>query len=203
MKYITNKESLSDFFDENYYKSINYLDYTTREKKYSDTAKDLLDFFKLQPEDSILDYGCSIGLLMEGYKKLGINDVYGFDISKWAISESKKKNLNTSDSLEILNNKSYKLTTALDVFEHMFDDNLNEILPLINTEYLLVRIPVKLEGAEDYHLEVSRRDMSHVNCKTQEDWILFIENFGYKFQAEISTNTIYSADGCFCGYFKK
>jgi len=203
MNYINNKKELLEFFNETYFHSINYSDYTFREKKYLNTAQDLIDTFKLVSEDYLLDYGCAVGFLMSGYKKLNLHNVYGFDISLWALNESKKKDLVVTNDLSILNDKKYKLTTVLDVFEHMFDEDVDVVLNTLNTELLVVRIPVKLENENDFHLEVSRKDLSHINCKTKEEWISKIENFNFKYETEIKTESIYDAPGVFCGYFKK
>lgn len=203
MKYITDKETLLTFFDESYYNSINYLDYTSRVEKYFNTSNDIVGFFQLKPPHNVLDYGCSVGLLMDGYRRLGINNTYGFDISEWALGEAKKKKLMVSNLLGILNNKHYQLTTALDVFEHMFDDDVITVLSLLDTEYLLVRIPVKLDGEDDFHLEVSRKDASHVNCKTREEWTELFKVNSFQFVDILKTDTIYDSPGVFCGYFKK
>lgn len=203
MSYIKNKKELIKYFNETYYNSINYLDYKLREEKYLNTAKDLIEFSQLFPLDNVLDYGCAVGLLMSGYENLNMVNVFGFDISEWALSESLKKNLKVSNNLDILHDKQYKLTTALDVFEHMFDEDVNLVLNLLNTEFLIVRIPVKLDGENDFHLEVSRRDPSHVNCKTKKEWVELIQSFGFKFLTEIKTENIYDTPGVFCGYFQK
>jgi hypothetical protein len=203
MSYIKSKEELLTFFNEEYYHSINYSDYTFREIKYQKTAQDLINTFSLIPSDKILDFGCAIGFLMSGLKKLGINDIYGFDISDWALNESLNKGFNVTKDQNILCDKEYKLTTVLDVFEHMFDDQVDNVLDKLNTELLVVRIPVKLEGEDDFYLSVSKNDKSHVNCKTKEEWINKIEKYNFKYEAAIITESIYDAPGVFCGYFKK
>ena len=203
MSYIKDKELLNNFFTEEYYNSINYLDYTSRVEKYLNTATDIVKLFELLPSHNVLDYGCSVGLLMDGYKQLNINNTYGFDISTWALSEARKKKLMVSGELSVLDNKHYKLTTALDVLEHIFDEDINPILSTLNTEILLVRIPVKLDGEEDFHLEVSRKDLSHVNCKTREEWTQLINSHGFDFKDTINSETVYDSPGVFCGYFIK
>jgi hypothetical protein len=203
MNYINNKEELLTFFNEEYYHSINYSDYTFREAKYLKTAQDLVNTFNLTPSDKILDYGCAVGFLMNGFKKLNINDTYGFDISDWAINESLNKGFTVTKDENVLDGNGYKLTTVLDVFEHMFDDQVDNVLNKLDTELLVVRIPVKLDGEDDFHLSVSKNDKSHVNCKTKEEWITKIENHNFKYETEITTESIYNAPGVFCGYFKK
>lgn len=203
MKYINNKQELTSFFNEEYYHSINYVDYELRKEKYFRTAEELVTLFDISEKDVILDYGCAIGLLLEGYRELNIHNVYGFDISEWAIDQAKKKGINVSSNLESLKNLSYKLTTVLDVFEHMFDEDVETVLNTINTDLLAVRIPTKIPGEVDFHLEVSRKDKSHVNCKTKEDWIKKISEHNFEYVSDILTNTVYDSKGVFCGYFKR
>lgn len=203
MEYIKDQEQLHNFFTKEYYQSINYTDYTLREQKYEATALDILKSVKVSQEDALLDYGCALGFLLKGYRKAGIVNTYGFDISDWALEQTRKDNLNTSSDISIISQREYKLTTVLDVFEHMFDEEVNTVLTQLTTDRLAVRIPVKLEGEDDFHLEVSRKDASHVNCKTEADWIEFINRHGYTFDSYLNTESIYSSPGCFCGIFKK
>lgn len=212
MNYIKDRKELDSFFTEEYYSSINYSDYALRKQKYKSTAEDIVKYFfpksmeyDHKGEYSVLDYGCAIGMLLDGVRdKTPHASLAGYDISQWAINNP------VSDGLSLTNDSSillepHDLTTALDVFEHMFDADLVRLLDQLNTHKLLVRIPVKCNSDQtnDFHLEVSRRDRSHVNCKTKGEWIDFIEDQGYQYISTINLPTIYDARGCFCGYFNK
>lgn len=203
MNYIKTKQELKGYFNKEYYNSINYSDYQSRAEKYIQTANDIIKYFNIDGDDELLDYGCAIGLLLNGYNNNAFNKIHGFDISEWALSKIVLPYLDVSSNLSIISEKKYYLTTVLDVFEHMFDDDIDFVLIELNTQLLLVRIPVKLEGEDDFHLEVSRKDISHVNCKTKQEWITKIESFGYKYEEDLDTISIYDAPGCFCGYFNR
>lgn len=203
MKYIEDKKELYDYFGESYYNSINYIGYQNRVEKYNNTALEIIELLNINKTDYVLDYGCATGLLLDGFRKQGLVNIFGFDISKWAVEKSQEKNLNVSFNKNILSKNNYKLTTVLDVFEHMFDDDIEFVLNKLTTDVLLIRIPVKLEGKYDFHLDVSKKDPTHVNCKTKEEWIDKIKNNNFKFKNTINTSTIYDSDGCFCGYFEK
>lgn len=212
MNYIKNRRELDNFFTEEYYNSINYSDYTLRKQKYKSTAEDIVKYFfnksvkdGHKEEYSILDYGCAIGMLLDGIRdKIPHASLAGYDISQWAIDNPVSDGLSLTNDPSILL-KSHNLTIALDVFEHMFDVDLVGLLDQLNTHKLLVRIPVKCNSDQtnDFHLEVSRRDRSHVNCKTKGEWIDFIEDQGYQYISSLNLPTIYDAKGCFCGYFYK
>ena len=200
--YIDKTEDLTTFFGQEYYNSINYVDYKSRIEKYQRTTLDFISYFGITNKDSILDYGCAMGLLLDGFHQQGISKLTGFDISEWAVNNSINPNLHLSTDFNILSNL-YEYTFALDVFEHMFDSSIDDVLTLLNTKQLVVRLPVKVEGDEDFFLEVSRRDRSHVNCKTKGQWIDFIESRGYRFEATLTLDSVYDSKGCFCGYFIK
>lgn len=211
--YITNKDELHKFFNEEYYKSVNYTDYLERHTKYRKLAASIYCEFNkynmLTPDvySDYLDYGCATGMLLHHLQKMLPSSYrcYGFDISDWAIENNIADDVSVSQTLDYITTRSYAVTTALDVFEHMFDDEVTEVLKELVTELLIVRIPVKSHPqATDFHLEVSRRDKSHVNCKTKGQWIDFIENFGYTFKNTLDyEGVIYDAPGCFCGVFEK
>ena len=202
MKYFKTKKELIDFFSKEYFTSVNYSDYLHRKSKYIDTALDIYDFFGLTKDSVILDYGCAVGHLLNGFSKLGITNLTGVDTSEWAIINSPYKNISMSTDISIISKQLYDLCIVLDVFEHMFDDQIDYVLSNLSAKKILVRIPYRLENETDFHLAVSRKDPSHVNCKTKEKWIEKLESFGYYYVADpIATKTIYNSTGCFCGYF--
>jgi len=202
MDYIKTKEELNNFFTKEYYHSINYNDYTTRTKKYDKTSLELVEYFNMEKNTSVLDYGCAVGLLLNGFRKAGIEHLGGYDISKWAVDNSIENNLNITTNPKILS-KYHRYTFSLDVFEHMFDNDVKKVLNSLNTSCLVVRIPVKVANSKDFYLDVSRQDKSHINCKTKGEWIDFIESHGYSFIKVLQLKNIYDSKGCFCGYFTK
>jgi trans-aconitate methyltransferase len=202
MNYIKTKEELNNFFTKEYYTSINYTDYTSRIDKYNNTSQELYDHLNMTTSNSILDYGCAIGLLLNGFANKGSMNLTGFDISDWAVNNAINSSLKLTTDFDVIT-KGYDYTFALDVFEHMFDDDVDRVLENLNTKTLVVRIPCKLSGESDFHLEVSRKDKSHINCKTKGEWIDVIELHGYEFTHTLKLNSIYESAGCFCGVFIK
>lgn len=202
IRYIDSQPELEAFFSEEYYNSINYTDYASRIIKYEKTATELSKYLEVDVNDSIFDYGCAIGLLLNGFSKLGFNNLTGFDISDWAVNNPVNASIKLSTDRSLIQ-KRYNVVTALDVFEHMFDEDLNKVLLELNTEHLVVRIPVKVLNESDFYLEVSRRDRSHVNCKTKGEWIDYIESYGYQFKSTLNLESIYDSKGCFSGHFIK
>jgi SAM-dependent methyltransferase len=182
-------------YDENYYKSINYVDYSERADRYhrlSCELCELLTKIKLIDNSSkIFDYGCAFGYLLEGFNKQGYANVFGYDISEYATDIATKRG-----------NKIVKcfgdidLLTALDVFEHMRDDEIKELFCNVKTKALICRIPCSYNSSS-FYLEVSQKDPTHINCKSKEEWKNLLRTIGFKSFLHLNLFSIYDTIGVF------
>jgi len=193
---------MTNKFNEEYFKSNNYANYLSKKERYIKTADELFHILNkfgiIYPDTKILDYGCSVGFLIQGLKKIGCQNVLGYDISEWAATEAKKAGCNILESPE----GEFDLGIFLDVLEHMTDQQILDLFKNVKIEKILVRIPCASHtNPTIFHLEVSRKDETHINCKTDVEWILFFEKLGYKKYFRLNFNTIYDSEGCFCCIF--
>lgn len=185
-----------DTYSEKYFTSLNYSDYLEREDRYMHTAMELADIFNkltlVKPEDKILDYGCGVGFMLKGFEKAGFNSIYGYDISKWASKEAEKRGV----VIGKVHLKTLKpeLMLALDVFEHMLDDEIKPVMWDVGFPPLIVRIPVSTDG-KNFHLKVSRRDVTHINCKTKLEWMDFFKDMGYSTFLALNLISIFDSPG--------
>ena len=81
--------------------------------------------------------------------------------------------------------------------EHMPDDCINEWLDNFKTRSMVVRMPVAVRSGEDFHLAVSRRDPTHVNCKTKDEWKDLLKKYGFDVFLHLNLLTLYDTDGVF------
>jgi hypothetical protein len=193
-------------YTEEYYKTANYADYSEREERYYKLAKEttnLLESLSLINEGSfITDFGCATGHLLTGLKKSGYHDVDGVEISDWAREECKKKNLTVFSSLSNWKEESLfesDIVYTLDVLEHMTDEEVVKFLEETKSSKLIIRIPVASEKDGNFHLDVSRKDPTHINCKTKWQWRTLIKNIRYPNTRilHLNLNTIYDSKGVF------
>lgn len=200
---------MNEKFNKKYYigaSESNYLDY--RNKKFSDQVTDIINILCLNKDDKILDFGCATGGLLKELKNKGFNNVKGTDISNWAI-EYGKEFYNLESELEFYNRnllcEKFNYVVMLDVLEHLPTYELETVLKLMKKgllNKLLVRIPVSSKEGEDFFLEVSKNDKTHIQVHSKDWWINKIENFGFVYLTDIHKNTIFSSEGVFCGLFK-
>lgn len=187
-------------FTEEYYKTANYSDYMEREQRYHKLAQEIYTLLRslsiINKYDEILDFGCATGFLIRGFNELGHLNTSGIEVSDWALEQCKKINLNTSTLAYY--NGSPKVTFMLDVLEHMTDEEINAVfdkIPEAGYRPLVVRIPVASTTGGDYHLEVSRRDPTHINCKTKEEWKNLLDPYSDRKIIPLNLYTIYDSPG--------
>jgi len=184
-------------YNEDYFKSANYSDYSERRERYIMTAKNMIHTLEalsfIDNDSRILDYGCAVGFLMEGFKLRGYSNIFGYDISEWAVTQARSKGLTILDKLE----PTIDFMVALDVFEHMTDEDISTVIETVQPPSILVRIPCAEEGT-DFHLAVSRRDQTHINCKNKEAWKEYFKSHGFDVALKLKLETIYDSRGVFC-----
>lgn len=193
---------MTQVYDEQYYRSNNYVDYLSKRERYVKTAEEIQQVFHkfnvINQDSTILDYGCSLGFLIKGFEKAGFKNVSGYDISEWAVTQARKNGCRILDQAQ----GKFDLGIFLDVLEHMTDQQIAELFAELRLNKVLVRIPCAVaEQPDQFYLEVSRRDITHINCKTDQQWIEVFRLLGYNNCFRLNMSTIYDSPGCFCGLF--
>src|SRR3989344_6942986 len=167
-------------YNEDYFKKLNYTDYLYRRDRYLRLASELhelLDKLRLVHDNvKILDFGCAVGFLMEGFRELGYKEIYGWDISSWAVSKAQEKGLNILKKIEEL---SFDIIICLDVLEHMADQEIFETFTNLKSNMMIIRIPCSEDGKK-FVLDISNRDETHINLKIKQQWVNLITELGYQ-----------------------
>jgi hypothetical protein len=186
-----------DMYNEKYYKTNNYCNYLERKDRYKHLAKELgalFDSLSISKNSTILDYGCALGFLIDGFKSIGWNKVYGYEVSEYCINECWNRGIILLDQLDRKND----IIISLDVFEHMEDEEILDLFYKTTSDILVGRIPVKRSTQEeDFYLEVSKSDPTHINCKTKYEWKDLLRECGYSIFFHLNLFSIYDSDGVF------
>jgi cyclopropane fatty-acyl-phospholipid synthase-like methyltransferase len=206
---MSSMRSLSKEFTKEYYiggKTSNYMDY--REKRFEGQRDDILRILDPSKDSTFVDFGCAIGGLMKAFIKAGYENIRGTDISLWAVKYG-KETLGLGEKIQFYNlNMLYEPTDymfAFDVFEHLPDYELDCVLSLMRrglTGKLMMRVPVSAREGENYVLDVSRNDKTHIQTHSRSWWILKLEEHKFNFIGDISAKHIYSSMGVFAGIFE-
>lgn len=193
-------------YDEKYYTSGNYENYLRR--KFYDLAVDLANEIHLTCDKEVVDYGCGYGGLIEELWNMGFDHLYGTDISMWVIDYGKLKFPHIADKLHYHNvdrlTERFDHLFLLDVLEHMPETEIKTILTLANLRaFLVARIPVSAREGEEYVLDASNRDTTHICCHSRDWWVDFFDSNGYDFKGDIRRKSIYNSDGVLAGKWVK
>tara|TARA_R110000737_G_C14537741_1_gene478412 strand:+ start:271 stop:852 length:582 start_codon:yes stop_codon:yes gene_type:complete len=185
-------------YDKEYYTSLNYTDYLSREGKYKQTAQEishlLSRFNLLSAKSKILDFGCATGFLTKALMNLGCDNISGFDISEWAIGEAKKNNVPITYTYK----GDYDLVFCLDVLEHMTDEDIKDFFLNCKATAYMIRIPCSVDEGKTYALDVSNQDETHINCKTKKQWHALFNSIINYVDLPVNTYTIYDTEGVMC-----
>ena len=164
---------------------INYGGYKYIEGRWEKVAKLMIDHYNLKAGDKILDVGCGKGFLLYDFTKIlpGI-EVYGLDISKYAIENSKeeiKDRLILGDATKLpFDDNSFDLVFSLNTLHNLecfnLDIALREIERVgINNKYICV---------ESYRSEIEKENLLYwqVTCEAfnnPNEWEWWFKNTGY------------------------
>jgi 2-polyprenyl-3-methyl-5-hydroxy-6-metoxy-1,4-benzoquinol methylase len=196
-------KDLHDHYTASYYTTSNYADYLERADRYKKTAYELTDLLRklslLNKDSKIVDYGCAIGFLLEGFKELGYSNLMGYEVSDWAILEGQARGNRVAKwDGQPKDGSPTDVLFALDVFEHMEDRDIENVLRLLSPKAMVVRIPSSVDGGQTFALKVSQADPTHINCKTKEQWAEFFKDRGYQTFLRLNLFTVYDTPGVSC-----
>ncbi|MBB44377.1 MAG: SAM-dependent methyltransferase [Rhodospirillaceae bacterium] len=108
----------------------------TYDGRWKKLAKRLIKYYKLNNNSKILDIGCGKGFLIYEIWKILNNKVYGLEISKYAIANSKKEIRNrikygNAKSLPY-KNKSFDLAISINTLHNLEIEDLFNAISQIN-----------------------------------------------------------------------
>lgn len=172
---------MREHYDEDYYergletgKSI-YQDYRWIPEHTIPIAMVIIDHLGIKRGQTVLDYGCAKGYLVRALRMLG-RDAYGVDISEYAIKNADaevREHCVLKDDFEMP--KTADFCISKDVFEHIPEDELPEVLAWIDAQELFTIIALGDENG--FFAPDANLDKTHVTCENGDWWSArFIEN---------------------------
>lgn len=195
---------MSTKFEKDYFvdsKDSNYVDY--RHKKYDGLAQNLIDELPIRVTDKVLDFGAATGALMSSLKRKGIHYVKGTDIGLWPVNFGREEFGFSPEELQYYNlnllTEQNDWVLMLDVLEHCPNGELERILNVLSEHSpkrgLVLRIPVSAKEGEDYVLDVSKNDRTHIQIHDKETWDTILREYKYKPLGVLQTDNIYDSEG--------
>lgn len=183
-------------FEENYFVKSDISNYRNyKDKKFHCLAADLKN---LLIGKKVLDFGCATGGLTAALRDENI-DCIGTDISYWAIAFGRDAYGLPPSALQFYNrqllDEPFDIVLFLDVLEHISTEELHAMFRIMKAREIIVRIPVALAEGQDFFLDVSRNDKTHIQVHSKGWWGSFFQRYGYNDGMVIVTDSIYDAPG--------
>ena len=142
------------------------------EVKHSMMVKQWAAYFRPK---SILDLGCGRGPYLFYWSWL-VENCLGIELSEWAVKNSFAPSKIRQGDISQLTIDSYDLVTAIDVLEHLDDDELDSTLKMMakTGNKFLFSIPFAPNDPNLYN------DSTHKQFRTRDEWIKLIESHNIK-----------------------
>ncbi len=164
---------------------ICYGGYRYMEGRWEKVARALVEHYGIKPGDKILDVGCGKGFLLYDFTKVvpGV-EIYGIDVSSYAISNSKEEirdhlQVGSATSLPYPDNY-FDLVFSINTFHNLH----NYELDLALREFERVGKQNKYICVESYRNEIEKANLLYwqVTCEafcTPQEWLWWFELTGY------------------------
>jgi len=164
---------------------INYGGYRYLEGRWEKVAREMTKHYKLPKNPKILDVGCGKGfLLFDFLKVIPDAEIYGIDISEYAINNSKeeiKNHLKVGNAIKLPWPDDYfDLVYSINTFHNLHNYELDKAL----REFERVGKQNKYICVESYRTEEEKTNLLYwqVTCEafcTPEEWEWWFKQTGY------------------------
>lgn len=180
---LLSKKWAYDYWDGD--RRICYGGYRYIEGRWEKVARALIDHYHLKPGDKVLDVGCGKGFLLYDFTKVlpGL-DVYGLDISEYAIANAKEEikgrlQVGNATSLPYADH-SFDLVISITTLHNLHNYDLEKALREIER----VGKKNKYVCVESYRNEIEKANLLYwqVTCEafcTPEEWGWWFKQTGY------------------------
>ena len=177
------KQWAYDYWDGD--RRINYGGYKYIEGRWEKVAREMIDHYSLPKNPKILDVGCGKGfLLFDFLKVMPESEIFGIDISEYAIQNSKeeiRENLQIGNAINLPWPDNYfDLVFSINTFHNLHNYELEPAL----REFERVGKNNKYICVESYRTEEEKTNLLYwqVTCEafcTPEEWEWWFKKTGY------------------------
>lgn len=175
-------------FSEDYFfggKDTNYANYDYFDNdRYWKPIISLIEKYKMRGK--VLDIGCAFGFFLKRVRPY-FDEIYGLDISRFAIERAKKEVPSAKLRVVDLNNDGlpypdeyFDLITAFDVLEHTesIEKSLRKIIRKLDKNgYLIISVPLKDTWAGKI-FRLFDKDISHISIPSRKELFNIINKVG-------------------------
>lgn len=146
---------------------------------------------RLNMSSRILDYGCAKGFLLKAFYLLGYKNIFGMDISQYAIDSADPvvkgslSNIRERTNLREVFGVQFELAIFKDVMEHIPVVDVPVLLRSTAecSDRLFIAVPLGLDNESDrFVIPAMHNDITHITIKTRQFWENAVQKNGWDIQ---------------------
>lgn len=155
-------------------------------------AHNLIISNHLTPTSRVLDYGCAKGFLLKAFKLLGIRDVSGVEVSRYAINHADpdvKEQICLIEPGKPLENyfqSKFDIAIFKDVLEHIAAPEIGPLLESTRkvSRRMFVAVPLGIDDtSERFVIPAMHNDITHINIKSKQYWEEVVRSSGWEIES--------------------
>lgn len=136
---------------------------------------------------NVFEFGSGLGFFLSACESIGWYNYLGYDINPYERDFAISKGV--SQDKYILANGKFKMSGKYDaiycteVFEHITDDELNQILPVLNkhcNNYFYFTSTPNFSANPEFD-----KEWGHINIKQKDEWIKLMHKHGFEFMHNV------------------
>ncbi len=153
--------------------------------RWESVARQLIEKYKLPKDARILDVGCGKGFLLYEFQKLLPEArISGFDISQYAIENSKdeirqKLKVGRAQDPYPFKDKSFDLVVSITTLHNLFINELKSVLQEVERAGINKYIVVESYRNEEELFNLQCWALTCNSFFTPEEWVWLFKDFGY------------------------
>lgn len=153
--------------------------------RWKPVAEEMISYYGLTKDSKVLEIGCAKGYLMYEFYKLGIENVFGCDISSYAISQVPKE---IAGNFKVINADSlryegfqFDLVVSIDCIHNLDSDGVDKaIREMMRVSKKDVFIRVGSYQTQEQLYSIRKWGVTSLTFDSPEEWLARFKRLNYK-----------------------
>lgn len=153
--------------------------------RWKPVAEEMISYYGLTKDSKVLEIGCAKGFLMYEFYKLGVKNVFGCDISSYAISQVPEEiaanfKVMSADSLDYADNQ-FDLVVSIDCIHNLESEGVDKAIKemmRVSKKDIFIRIgSYRTQGELE---NIKKWGVTSLTFNTPEEWLARFKRLNYK-----------------------
>lgn len=173
------------FFDKSVELGFTTRDYESLVNLHTNGARTL----QIMGCTSVFEFGSGLGFFLSACQRIGLYNHVGYDINPYERDFAISKGIDPGRYLigKFKTHGSYDAIYSTEVFEHMTDEDINKVMPILykacNKYFYFTSTP---HASADPAWDI---EWGHINIKQKDEWIALFKRHGFDYMRDANEVT--------------